>query len=217
MTISAQLLPAWLITSAWLLMALCLPLVALRADWSALRAAPERYHLLYGGVLACVVLWLMSVNTIAGLWLHLLGMTSLALVLGWRFSVLAGTVAILAYTWLIGETLAAIPVAWLLTVAIPATVSTLLAREVHRRWSRNLFVYVLGAGFGGGILCGLALALAGLGVLALAGQETMVSGALESWPLITLMLFPEGFINGMVMTTLAVFYPDWVRTYEEVG
>lgn len=198
-------------------MALCVMSAAVRADWRALHAAPERYHLLYGGALACVVLWLMSVTAIAGLWLHLLGMTSMTLILGWRFAVLAGTAAILAYIWLIGETFAAIPVAWLLTVAIPATVTTLLVREVQRRWSRNLFVYVLGVGFGGGILCGLALALAGLGVLALSGQQEMVTSALENWPLIALMLFPEGFINGMVMTTLAVFYPDLVRTYEEVG
>ncbi len=90
-----------------------------------------------------------------------------------------------------------------------------MAQQVQRRWHRNLFAYVLGVGFGGGMLCRLALALAGLAVLCLAGQQAMVSAALEQWPLIILMLFPEGFINGMVMTTLAGCYPDLVRTYEE--
>ena len=215
MTISADLLPTWLVTITWVALALCLLLATVRADWQALRAAPERYHLLYGGSLACVALWLISVNAIEGIWLHLVGVTALTLVLGWRFAILAGTVAVMAHTWLIGQSLAAVPVAWLLTVAIPATITTLVAQQVQRRWHRNLFAYVLGVGFGGGMLCGLALALTGLAVLFLAWQRAMVSAALEQWPLVTLMLFPEGFINGMVMTTLAVFYPDLVRTYEE--
>lgn len=215
MTISADLLPTWLVMITWVAAALCLLVATVRADWQTLQSAPERYHLLYGGSLACVALWLISVNTIEGIWLHLVGVTSLTLILGWRFAILAGTVAVVAHTWLIGQGSAAMPVAWLLTVAIPATVTTLLAQQVQRRWPRNLFVYVLGVGFGGGVLSGLALALTGLAVLFLAGQQALVSAALEQWPLISLMLFPEGFINGMVMTTLAVFYPDLVRTYEE--
>jgi len=30
-----------------------------------------------------------------------------------------------------------------------------------------------------------------------------------------LLLFPEGFINGMVITALTVFYPDLVKTFDD--
>ncbi len=42
-----------------------------------------------------------------------------------------------------------------------------------------------------------------------------VEDALAAWPLISLMMFPEGFINGMVVTTLAVFYPETLKTLDE--
>ena len=74
---------------------------------------------------------------------------------------------------------------------------------------------MLGAGFGGGLLAALAMALAALALLWLSGQQDWVTAALANWPLIFLLMFPEGFINGMIVTTLTVFYPDLVKTFDE--
>ena len=52
-------------------------------------------------------------------------------------------------------------------------------------------------------------------LLGLSGQTELVTAALENWPMIFLMLFPEGFINGMVVTTLTVFYPHLVKTFDD--
>ena len=30
----------------------------------------------------------------------------------------------------------------------------------------------------------------------------------------TLIMFPEGMLNGIIMTGLMVFYPDWIRTFD---
>jgi uncharacterized membrane protein len=215
-TIAAELIPEWLSVAAWLTLCATCGFAAAHADWAALRAVPQRYHLLFGGTLCCVVLWLLSVTVIKGLWLHLLGMTCLTLVLGWRFAILAGTASVLIHTLLIRQPLAAAPVAWLLTVALPATVSRYLLYRLQRAGGSNLFVYVLGAGFAGGVLCVLTLAPVALGVLWLCGQQAMVAAALDNWPLLTLMLFPEGFINGMIVTTLAVFHPELVKTLGEI-
>jgi uncharacterized membrane protein len=38
---------------------------------------------------------------------------------------------------------------------------------------------------------------------------------LDNWPLVSLVLFPEGFINGMIITTLTVFYPQVVKTFDD--
>ena len=35
-------------------------------------------------------------------------------------------------------------------------------------------------------------------------------------PLVLLLTFPEGFLNGAVISALTVFYPDIVKTYDDV-
>jgi len=215
MTIAAELLPAWLVALLWLGLVITCGYAARFAGWRALHAVPTRYHLVFGGCLSCVILWLISISTVQGLWLHLLGLTSLTLLLGWHLAILAGSIAIVAHTLLLNQPLGAVSAAWLLTVAIPATVSYWLLQRLRRLRSRNLFIYLLGAGFGGGLLSVMALAIAALPLLWLSGLHELVLGALANWPLILLMMFPEGFINGMIVTTLTVFYPDLVRTFDD--
>jgi uncharacterized membrane protein len=215
MTIDGALVPSWLSLTLWIAMVVTLSLAAMYADWRALYRVPARVHLLLGGAAFCVVLWLLSVRVIEGLWLHFLGMTTLTLILGWRFALLAGSSAIVVHTVLIGQGAAALPVAWLLTVVIPATVSRYLVHRLRQLQSQNLFIYLLGAGFGGGLLSVLAVATAALPLFWLIGQQQWAGDALASWPLISLMLFPEGFINGMLVTTLTVFYPQTMRTFDE--
>jgi uncharacterized membrane protein len=214
-TISSALVPLWLAASLWLALLLCCCVAAGLADWAALRRVPSRYHLLFGGVLACVMLWLMSVRVVEGLWFHLLGVTTLTLILGWRLAMLAGTVAVVAHTLLLEQAPAAIAPAWLLTVATPASVTLWLVRALRRLRSRNLFIYMLGAGFGGGLLSVLAVALAALLLLWISGLQSLALGALANWPVICLLMFSEGFINGMLVTTLAVFYPELLRTLDD--
>lgn len=215
MTIAAHLIPAWLNYGLWLLMLLTCAACLRYADWPALYRVPVRSHLLFGSTLACLSLWLISVNVIEGLWIHFLGVTALTLILGWRFAMLAGSVAIFAHTLIIGQPPGAMAAAWLLTVATPATVSRWLVYRLRRFKSGNLFLYMLGAGFGGGLLSVLAVTLCALCLLWLGGQRDWVAQALENWPLVFLVLFPEGFINGMVVTVLTVFYPDLVKTFDD--
>lgn len=215
MTIAADLIPPWLSVTLWLCLIACCLLAAWSANWSALRAAPHYSHLIFGGTLCSLVLWMISVTTIDGLWLHFLGVTSLTLLLGWRFAILAGTAAVVAHTLLIGQPLSATSCAWLLTVAVPATVSRWLVYRLRKFRSRNLFIYMLGAGFGGGLLAVMAVAGVAVMLLWLCGQDAWVATAIANWPLIFLVLFPEGFINGMIVTTLAVFYPHLLKTFDD--
>ena len=215
MTIAAHLIPLWLSTALWILL-LCTCCLAIRyADWRALRRDSTRYHLLFGGILFSLVLWLLSVRVIEGVWLHFMGTTTLTLILGWRFAIIAGSAATVTYTLLIEQSLLAASPAWLLTVALPATVSRWLVHALRKLKSHNLFIYMLGAGFGGGMLSVLVSALAALPLFWLIGQHDWVTACLANWPFVTLLLFPEGFINGMVVTTLTVFYPGLVKTFDD--
>jgi uncharacterized membrane protein len=215
MTIAADIIPAWISQLLWLIFLLTCATAAWSADWGALRRVNVRSHLFFGGIMACLILWLISVRVIDGLWIHFLGVTSLTLLLGWRFAMLAGGLAIIIHTLFIGQPLAAVAPAWLLTVAVPATVSRWLVYRLRKFRSDNLFIYLLGAGFLGGLLSMLLAACFALALLWVSGQHDWVMLALENWPLIFLLMFPEGFINGMIVTTLTVFHPELLKTFDE--
>lgn len=184
------------------------------AEWRAMRQVPLRQHLLFASLLFLVVLWMISVRVFDGLWLHFMGVTTVTLLVGLRFTLLLGALASCAYALLIDQPLTASAPAWLITVLIPALLSRLLVFWLRKRPQNNLFVYLLGAGFGGGALSALGLAAGGLLLLELSGDHTRVMAALESWPMITLVMFPEGFINGMVLSVIVVLNPEAVKTFD---
>jgi uncharacterized membrane protein len=213
MIVAAHLIPFWFNLAVGLVMLTCVVGAALSAQWSALWAATERQHVLLGGLLALLFLWLLTVQVIEGVWIHLLGVTSLTLIVGWRFTILGTTLVLLSYLWWQQQPLLTAPLAWLFSVLVPATTTRLLVHLLRWQGFRNLFVYLLGAGFGGGLLSVLMLALLALPTFWLLGQTDLVVMALENWPFILLLMFPEGFINGMLVTAFTVFYPDVVKTF----
>ncbi len=213
MTIHASLIPVWLTGLLSVAMLATLALAVRFANWRAVMSVPARLHLLLGGTLFCLGLWLMSVEVGESVRIHLLGMTSLTLVLGWCFGMLCGSLALLLQLLLLGDHIGALPSAWLLTVAVPATVSRWLVARLPR--SQNLFLFTLGGGFAGGILSALAVAVLSLPLLWFIGQGELASRALEGWPLLVLVLFPEGFINGMLVTAACVFFPGAVKTFDD--
>jgi uncharacterized membrane protein len=215
MYVSSELVGDIPVVLSWLILLLVCGLCLRHGPWRALRAVPERWHLVFASPLVCLGLWLLSVTTIEGLWLHLLGVTSLTLVLGLRLALLVGVATASAYAMLMEGTLRAMPLSWLLSVALPASLSRLLVYLVRRHLPRNLFAYLLGAGFGGGIISATATALAAIGLFALLGMDNWLAGALENWVLIVLIAFPEGFINGTVVAALVVLAPGVLKSFDE--
>ncbi len=213
MLINPELLPGWLLLASTLLALLVLGLALRYAPWAALRAVPYRVHLVLGAALACTCLWLMSVDLGGAVRVHLLAMTSMAMLLGWCLAVLAGGLALLLQLLILGEPALALPVAWLLGVALPASLSSWWVSKLPRQ--QNLFVYTLGGAFFGGMLSSLAVAATTLLTLWIAGEHELVRRGLEVWPMLALALFPEGFINGMLVTSACVFFPGAVKTFDE--
>jgi uncharacterized membrane protein len=213
--VPAHLLQDWTLLVAGAVMLLSL-LVAVRyAAWSAVASQPARMHLVAGGAVACLLLWLMNIHLVDGLVLHFLGVTTLTLVVGWSFTVLAATLALLGFFALQGLEWPAFAVSACLSVILPASLTRLLAKLLYRPTLRHPFVYILGAGFAGGGLVVLALAITSVVMFWANGQTDYVLTALEWWPLIFLVMFSEGFINGMCVSALAIFYPDAMKTFDD--
>jgi uncharacterized membrane protein len=110
---------------------------------------------------------------------------------------------------------AALPLSVITTVIVPASISWLFARSLYRPSLKHPFVYLLGAGFLGGALVVLALALFLFLAVSAAGQEQWRLTMLENWPLLPLLMFSEAFIDGMCISALAIFRPAWLKTFDD--
>ncbi len=45
--------------------------------------------------------------------------------------------------------------------------------------------------------------------------DSWPTGGSQLWPLLLLMMFSEGFINGLCISAMAVFFPHWLKTFDE--
>lgn len=211
-TASIALGPLWQVIALLLLVPAYV--VALkRLPLSTLQAEPRLQHMLYASAIILMLTWSFRAGISAGLSIHFLGMTTLTLVFGWDLALLAGGTALLVITALGVESWQMLPVNGLTQVLVPASVCILVLRQAERRLPPNFFIYLFIVAFLGG---GITVASSGLSLatlLGLAGIHDWEKIYLEYVRYLPLIMFPEGLINGIIMTGLMVFHPDWIRTF----
>ena len=61
----------------------------------------------------------------------------------------------------------------------------------------------------------LLVALFAAALFAWIGLYGPLAAISEFWPLLLLMMCSEGFINGMCVSALAIFLPDWLKTFDD--
>lgn len=211
--IAAELLSPTSQAAGWLLYLPVLLWAAWRAPWLELFSDLRRQHLLFGTAFALGLLWLVRRDFDSGLSYHLIGMTAVTLLLDWPLAILVGLVAQLGMLVLGRQDLAALGVNGVLLVLIPVLVTEVCALQVERAQPRNLFVYIFCSGFFPAALAVLLCVLAGLGVLWGDGRFPMPPWLVDFVGYLWLVMFPEAFINGMLVTALVVFCPDWLETF----
>lgn len=208
------LLPAsWL----WLGHLLYWPLL-----WRALRSAPwfhlrevESLNVLLGAVVALLLVWTMQAGFVQGLNLHLLGATLLTLMFGWQFAFLSMSVVLLGATLTGAGGWWVFPVNGVLLAALPVLLSHGIYRIADRRLPNHFFIYIFLCAFFGAAAAMGAVGLASTLVLQLADVysfEYIHYNYLRYFPL---LMFPEAFITGMIMTLLVVYCPRWVSTFDD--
>ncbi len=176
------------------------------APWRQLLTHRERQSALGLAIATLPMLWSMSPGLPGGVGFQLLGMTTVSLIFGWQLAIVTGSIAglvlLIVGTWQPG----ALPVNLALVVLVPVSVTMAVLAGANLLRRTNLFVYMLGVGFFGSMLALLASLWVGTLLL-----EPDLDHAL-----VLLLTFPEGFLNGTLISALTVFYPDIVRTYDDV-
>lgn len=208
-----------MISHSWLIASLAgyllvLIVVVLTAPWKRL-LDNSLSHGYLGTCVLLLVLWHITTEELPGLNYHFLGVTLLTLMFRWQLAFI-GINLIMVAMCLNGEgQWLTLPINALATGIVPILVSYGLYQVVDRKLPNHLFVYLfVNAFFGASLTMAVAVTLSAL-LLNAAGVYHLDYLLNNYFPFLPLMMFPESFITGMLMTLAVVFYPQWVLTFDD--
>lgn len=174
---------------------------------------------LFGAAGACLLLlWQVKAQLPGGPALHFIGITAATLVLGLRLSL--WLIPAILFTTALATALVApaqqLPIQQLLmdwsVFSLLALQSYLQLWWIHRQFGQHIFVYIFVAAFVGSACCALSFVLlqSFTATLSAPFDFSELSDYLALAPLLAL---PEAILNGMAITLLLVYKPEWVATY----
>jgi len=197
----------------WLLYLPILVWAVWRASWIELFTDSRRQHVLFATVFALFLLWLVRRDFDTGVAYHFIGMTAVTLLLDWPLAMVGGFAAQLGLLVLGRQDLAALGVNGLLFIALPVVITEACAILVERAQPKSPFVYIFCSGFLAAALASLLCLLLALAVLWYDGIFEMPIFLEDFIGYLWLIIFPEAFINGMIISALVVFSPQWLETF----
>jgi len=211
---SAVLLPNFFAWSGWFFILLILGTVVRMGNWRLmLRVCGS--HLFLGSCLALGMLWGLRAGFIPGLSFHLLGVTALTLMLGWRFALLAVALVTAFSTAFWGLGWQTYGVNFLLVGVLPISVTQGLLVFAQEKLPHNFFVYTLFNAFFAAALASLLVVLLAVALLLLADVAEYSRLAYEYLPFTPMMLFSEAVFNGLLVTCLVMMKPNWVSSFSD--
>ncbi|PRA58679.1 hypothetical protein CQ065_23470 [Pseudomonas sp. MYb187] len=211
--IDAQVLSDQSLMLGWIGYVAMLMWATARTRWVELFTDSRRQHLLFGTVFALFALWLVRRDFETGVSYHFIGMTAVTLLLDWPLAIVGGLLAQLGLVMMGRQDLVAMGVNGLLFIVLPVMITEGCAILVERAQPKNLFVYIFCSGFFAAALSALLCLLAALGLLWMDGRFVMPEWIEDFIGYLWLIIFPEAFINGMVVSALVVFCPEWLETF----
>jgi len=202
----------WVIHGAALLVVL---LSIMNSNWALLRQSSLLQHLSLGGMAVLSVIWTFSAELEQGLSIHFLGVTALTLMLGFRRAVVVGAGIVLLNLWVSSYSLSSISALYLSHIVVPALVTYVAYAIVYHRLPRHPFVYIFVNAF---ITAAIAIAAAHMAhaTWALSSGYLSWDNIWQNYLVITpLVMFPEALLNGMAVTLMVVYKPEWLKTFSD--
>lgn len=188
-------------------------LVALRlAPWRHLRGG--RLHVFLGACVGVLLVWQIRAGLTAGLEVHLLGATFMTLMFGWQLAAVGMSLTLAGATLNGVGDWPAFALNGLIDVCVPVWLSYGLARLMERRLPSHFFIYLFVAAFFGGVLTIGVVGLLSSAALIVAGSVPPAQ-IRDYLAVYVLLLFPEGFTTGMLMTLAVVYRPEWVISFND--
>ncbi|NVJ61732.1 MAG: hypothetical protein HWE27_15160 [Gammaproteobacteria bacterium] len=186
-----------------------------KAPWSLIFEVSLRQNLLLGSIFGLTIFWLMDFALTPLVIIHPIMITSVVLMVGLRFCLLVGAIASAVYCAFSVIDMLNVAGHFLLNVACPATFIWGSNRWLRSKNPSNLFFYTLGLGFIGSALTIPLVGTIGTGLSYCLDIALVSEGTSLQFEWILLAMFPEAFINGVIVSSITVFYPEWMKTFDE--
>lgn len=184
-----------------------------KSHYQHLITTPARQTGLFVCALAFALLWRIKAGILPGLELHILGVTAITLILGWRFALLSATLASLLLTAFNQISIAQLPIHLLLTAYLPILVSYGVFILCYNLLPRHFFIYIFVCTF----ICAAFIACFKIITISLfyylTGNYNWFELSENYLYLCVIICFPEAMLNGMAITLLITYRPHWVTTF----
>lgn len=179
--------------------------------WRLLAAHPKLATPLLAMLVVLPWVWALPALHRSPLQLHWSGAVLALLMFGWPIAVPV-LLAVAGIAWAIspmGATQALSLAVW--QGIVPATFALALGAAIRRWLPHNLFVYILGRGFLGAVLCLFAAGLLAHAIDApLPGVPTDL-GRMAHW----LMAWADAIVTGMLTAVFVAYKPEWLLTWSD--
>lgn len=185
------------------------------APWRTLLGNAIMINALAGLLIGLFVFWQLNAGIRPGLNFHLIGATLCVLMFGWQIA-LATVSTIMTASWFWNDLpLITLGLNGLLMVALPVALSEGVLRFSQRHLPKNLFLFVLGNGFGCAALTILSTSFAATLVLLLFSAYTWAQ--IQYYYLVgtPILMLTEAFATGAMITAFTVFQPDAVMNFSD--
>lgn len=218
MLIESELLSMPVRLGASVLAALALGLALAQRPWRGWLDDGERRAVWVASLLLLGAVWSLRAGFVPGSSLRFLLVTAFVLLHGWALAILGAALVLVALSSIGVADWASLGPNLLCTAVVPALFAARLHEVVHRRLPRNYFVYFFVSVFLGSALAWLVAAAARALLLLASGHPAMgAEFGDDVLALLPLMSFGEAFINGLLVSTAAVYRPRWVMSFDDAS
>lgn len=204
----------WLVLS-FLVFLGCLIWAATSTNWQSLKQSTTGQHLFFGSVLALCCLWQIRAGIKPGLEVHFLGITAASLIMGWPLGILTASLALssgIVFGWIPWSEFG---LQGLIQVIVPAYTTWCGYQLAQRTLPPNPFIYLMVCGFFVGAVSMAAMVAAKALCLGLADIYSFEVIYHNYVRYLVLMMFPEGFVNGIILGAFFLISPHWIATFNE--
>ncbi|WP_417597928.1 energy-coupling factor ABC transporter permease [Oceanospirillum sp.] len=185
------------------------------AQWKKLLADTLFQHLFLGATVFVTLLWQLKADITPLVSLHFLMSMTLTVMFRWPFALMASVLALIGLTWTGKAPVELLGVNIMTSAVVPVAASHFIYRWADKRLPDNFFVILFVGCFFGSALTALASGLSLMAVLWLGSTSydfARISG--EYFLFLPVILPPEAVVNGMLLSSLMVFKPDWVQGFD---
>jgi uncharacterized membrane protein len=198
---------------AALLSAALMGLVLKNMAFSQLRDDKKVQHLVFGCTVSLSLLWMVQTGIAGNPKVHFLWLAALPLVLGFRWAMFSATLALLVLTAFGLEPVNLLGVNFLLGVLAPIALTYGIYSLTFHKLPHNIFVYIFLCAFIPGALS-ICLKMLLLSVYYYVDTIYPWQAIFDNYLVLTALLaFPEAMFNGMTITLLIIYKPQWVYTF----